>query len=486
MFNRNIIFNIGQSTLGDIFARVPILFAQLAIAKFFGPFLFGLFSYVQLITGYGMLFEFGLLSAYSRNEPVALGVGKLAYAENMRSVTFTGLLLISSAVFFIFLIASILPYLNSSLSRIDVLLMGALIFIQQIYGYFQSQYQNHKLFLHLSYGKCLYGISYFVLVFIFLRYKNISLVLLSWVLSYALSVILYAVMRPSLRPRFLLRKDLLKSQIKAGLPIYFGMMGKFFLSSIHRVFIGCFLGAVSLGYYSCSTVYITIILILYTLVSNVIYPHLLNKVEISSKKDLVDIFSVLMCDISKLLDPLICIVPMLFYLIIRLYMPKYMPGLWPGLLLIFSAYLLGKSNMLCVILPAISKSKEMFMCTVISLALMLISLLFVWYFFHPGILMYSIIVTINWIIFDCILFFVLYYEYDGAIKSLWEVIFAPVSAVFAFISLAVFTMNKLSNLQAIIVFLIFSLLLLIFTLYNFFQVYLKVPKNRISLLNLSN
>lgn len=474
MLNRDVIRHIGQISIGEILARMPILVAQILIAKSFGPLLFGIFSFIQLILNYSSLLEFGLLSGYSRNEPIALGSDNLHLAKKIRSCAFTGLFLISSLVFLCFVVISLLPVLHFHLSRIGVLLLGTLIIFQQMYGYFQSQYQNHKLFLDLSYGKCFYGISYLFFVYIFIKYKNINFIIIALSLSYVVVIFYFRVRKPKLAPKFLFRFDEFKSLFKVGLPIYLGLLGKFLLSSVDRIFIGVFLGAASLGYYSCSTVYVTVILTIYTIVPKVIYPHLLHQVDKRSKKELIDIFNASSCQMKKILDPIVCIICMMFYLVIRLFMPKYIHGLYPGLWLIFSAYMLGKSNMLCTILPVIDKSKEMLICTVISLLLMILSLLFAHFSSNAGILVYSIIVTINWFLFNCFLSLVVYLEYGIFFESLWNFFVKPTFIIFCFSCLLIFSMIRMPAIDSVFVFLISSFILLLLSVR---YLYLSLSKN---------
>lgn len=386
---------------GELLSRLPVLVAQLIIARVLGPSIFGIWVFIQLLVNYNNLSSFGLNSAMSREEPIALGQKKSAEASLIRSTVFSYTMSFSLLLALLVILLAIFFPSNFFDQHKSILILVALILLaQQLFIFFQTTFQNNLLFFQLSCGKVIYGVFYLLLIVATVTNFGVCGLLFSWLLSFCFAVVYYIFSKKIPFPTINLNKQLLLKLLKIGFPLYCAALLKLGVSSVDRILIGLFLGSKLLGYYSVSMVLIMCITVLSGLVSRVASPHFLTKIGEGSTND--EIFLTFVKIISRtnwLVSAVVILMILFFYPFVAFILPKFLPGLLAGAILIFVGYFAGVVQFFYVLLTALKLYKSMLFSAVISILLYFFSFLVLYYSGVRSIAIYAVLDLAVWALY---------------------------------------------------------------------------------------
>lgn len=438
MLDSKLLKNVGYNSIGELLARVPVMLAQILIAKQLGPTVFGIWTAFQLFLNYNSVSSFGFIAALAREEPLALGAKKYVMATTIRSTSFY--MAMTIAVLLSILVCALPHMINSNkldLYRSYSFLLALLIIVQQAFTYAQASVMNHLDFLRLSVGKLIYGVVYLLstvsLIYVFGLYGALS----AWVFSLLCALLYYFSRVEGVKPKLPFgkvkrHKIYIKKLFKVGFPIYLSSILKLMVSSIDKILVAFLLGATAFGFYSVANFIVLALSILTGLVAKVISPHFLKKIgEGNELNSLLESFERLLKFANELMSFFCLFACIFFWFLIKFYLREYGSALYCGQILIFSAYFIGVVTFFYTILIALLKTREMIISS-LSIILSQIALIMLLYyvFKQHDITYYAGCSLLLWIIYSLLLYVFLASARQSAtdlLLSYFRVMIKPIS-----------------------------------------------------------
>jgi O-antigen/teichoic acid export membrane protein len=320
-----------------IIAHFVTFFGGIIVARMLGPSNFGLWKALQLILTYAIYSELGSLSAMNREVPYFQGKGEIERVNRIRNVVlgqnlFMALAVSSGLLLLYYCLPGVLP-----LSIELILFVCALVFLQQVYAYFEILFRSAHDFSMVSRLRLSRTVMDMGMAIVLIYFLNLNGRLLALTLTFIL-ILIYILKRCkySLRPEVDLRETL--KLLRIGFPILMvGFSGTLYFT-IDSLLILKFLGKTQLGYYSIALVFASLMLVLPGVISEVLYPRYAerfgNSDSISSLKLYVMVPNLLMAyGFSLILGIAILLLPMA----IMVLLPKYLPTIIPAKIILFGA-----------------------------------------------------------------------------------------------------------------------------------------------------
>jgi len=347
---RKILRDITYYSSSVFIAHFVVFFGGIVVARMLGPSNFGLWKALQLILTYSIYSELGSLSAMNREVPYFQGKGEIERVGRIRNVVLGQNLVMALAVpsgllLLYHFFPGVLP-----LTLELILFVCVLVFLQQLYTYFEILFRSSHNFgmvsnLRLSRTVMDMGMAIVLIYFLSLSGRLLALTLtFTFILIYILKKCEYA-----LRPEIDIKETL--KLLKVGLPILMvGFSGTLYFT-IDSLLILKFLDKTQLGYYSVALVFVALMLVLSGVISEVLYPRYAERFgssdSISSLKLYVMIPNFLMAyGFSLILGVAILLLPMA----IMVFLPRYLATIIPAKIILFGAVFqalsMGPSNFL--------------------------------------------------------------------------------------------------------------------------------------------
>jgi len=403
----NVKISVMQNAIGEVGSRLPLVVAEFLIAKTLQPSLYGIWAIVRLIANYSYFTHGGLINAFGREETYLLGKHQKKRAFLVRNTVFTADLLIITTLciaFYFFINFGFIPYFKSnSIFTFSVIL---LLIAQQLYIYWQASFQNRFLFLHLSIVKLIYGFSFLIFVFLFMK-GIVSLVFL-WALSTICALVYFVMSKRALVPRFSISFIELKKLFIIGFPMLIFSLVKLGMTSFDRVAVALFLSHAQLGFYNIAAVLVSIVVLLGGLVSRAFSPHLIfTTAQEVEPLNLQLYFVNIVCKVMKLLSLVAAYFSVFLPWIIWIFLPKYIPGIRVGCILLFVGCLMSQIQFLSLYFLAVKKLKTLVAVSVFSLTFFVL-LLILEHFIFNNILAFAVASFITWLLYSTILCFFMF------------------------------------------------------------------------------
>lgn len=347
---RKILHDITRYGSSVFIAYFVTFFGGIVVARMLGPSDFGLWKALQLILAYSIYSELGTLTAMNREVPYFQGKGEIERVSRIRNV------ILGQNLFMALVVPSGLLLLNYSLPGVLplsielVFFVCALVFLQQVYAYFEILFRSSHNFkmvgnLRLSRTVMDMGMAIVLIYFFSLNGRLLALTLtFIFILIYILKKCEYTI-----RPKIDIKETF--NLIKIGFPILMvGFSGTLYLT-IDSLLILKFLDKTQLGYYSIALVFASLMLVLPGVISEVLYPRYAERFgssdSISSLKLYVMVPNLLMAyGFSLILGVAILLLP----IAIMVLLPQYSPTIIPAKIILFGTVLhslsMGPSNFL--------------------------------------------------------------------------------------------------------------------------------------------
>jgi len=309
----------------------------------------------------------GANEAMIREVPFAHGKGENKRASNIEKVV-TGFNILSS--FFTAIIVIIIFILTQKIWDTGTywlwsILLGVFV-AKQLFWFIHVRLQAQKRFALMS--KILFGFAFLstALGILFAYYFNIAGFLLALAVSY-LVMIVYAGEGRSPLPKPIWNAPLLWELIKTGFPIMVSEALLILLFNTDKLVIWFLLSKEDLGIYAIQSYLTSIIMLVPSTVSLVLYPSLMETfgtTQTPSKLEKYITQPTLV--MSYLACPLLGIMFLVLHLPIKWLLPKFMLAIVPGQILIISFFFMVIARMPGTLLISLNKQNLLLLLTGIS------------------------------------------------------------------------------------------------------------------------
>lgn len=267
----------GIYTVGTQLTQLITLFAAVFSRRFLGPTQTGIWSALQILVDYSKYATMGVLDAAAREIPMCVGRKNSVAADELKNLTFTFIIISSSAIAVAILLAAFL--LRGHL-RPEIFygscFVAAVIFLQRINNLLIALLRCYKKFeveaVFMIASAIVNAILVAVLTYKFKIYGFIWALILSFIFN-----IVFLLFRYDYKFRWVLDSDRLKPLIQYGLPLMALGIGMTVIRSIDKIMIARFLGFEDLGFYSIALMACSYISNFSISVAIVLVPHFQEK-----------------------------------------------------------------------------------------------------------------------------------------------------------------------------------------------------------------
>ena len=327
---KNILRDVAVYSISKYISQFLGFFIAVLIRNFLGPSYMGMWSLMRVVFSFAAYSEFGVMQAADFKIPLYNGRGDKDKAEEVQDVVFSFLIVTSTLVSFLILVASLV--LKERMPKevfMGFLLFPVLFLSQRLYAYYVTLLRANKRFIILSKVGLLDSIINLILVILLVsRFKLYGLYAVSILLP--LIDICYMWYAARLKLRFKIVRDKISECIKYGFPIFLSSISMLMFYSVDSIMIAKMIGLVSLGYYSIAIMVKTYANEFAKSFEIVISPYLMEdygKTDDISKvgHSIVKYTEIISCMIACVLGFLYLVFPVFVYYV----MPKFQEGISP-------------------------------------------------------------------------------------------------------------------------------------------------------------
>ncbi len=338
----------------------------------FIPAQMGIWNLMGVIIGYGANAQLGLLDGMNKMIPLLRGQSKPQEIEVVKNSVFWLNSSLGALAAIALLISS---FFVPAAYRFYLCLVAVIVFIELIFFYQFSLLRANSLFGILSKGIVIFSIgsSLFVLSLAFLFHDRVLGALVGLALAHIVVIGYWFV---KLEYRFPLQIDfsVIRRSFVIGIPlITVGALNSVFIS-IDRWMIAANLGVVVLGYYALGIMVNSFLSIIPGSVASTLYPKMLERFAI--RKDFSDsenlLFGALRVSAVVMLIT-ISSVSFIVPLLIKFFLPKYLPSILIIKILILGSFFYSLSTIAGIYLISIDKQRYLMMVQIALIALLIIS-----------------------------------------------------------------------------------------------------------------
>jgi len=295
------------------------------VAKFLGPYFFGIWGFIQLILNYLSYTSLGIgyavnveLSTNNKNdkENIAIIVG-----NSMLLTFFICLLLICIVILVELSDLKLFPSYSFSQYALFAALIACLNHITQV---FANIYRAHGFLFRIAISELLLSILTFVCVFIFTGAALIEGLLFAMTSSGIVSIILYLIKRP-IQIKWCISSKIAKQLLSKGLSLLFYNMSFYFIMITGRTIVSIFYSVEEMGYFSLANSITSAMLLGLGSITWVLFPKFLwmlrPDVPVNETKLTISKVTIIFSFFAYVIVfGAIMLAPLLF-----LYLPKYRP-----------------------------------------------------------------------------------------------------------------------------------------------------------------
>lgn len=350
---RSFLKSVVHNGVGELGSRVPLIIAELFIAKTLGIALYGVWAIIQLLVNYNNFSHFGLLSGLAKLEPMNLSGGKVEYLDGIRSNAFWPVFVVDIILILLAYILGFFVFLPEEFEGLVVALIF-LIVMQQLFLYAQVRLQNIVDFKLLSFAKLTYSVIFMGLVLACPGSLTLQYLVYSWAGAFAV-VSAFIYLKAGLLPNLSVNLDYLNKLWSVGFPIFLMGIVKLFLISMDKLFLIAVYAPSDVGAYNISLQAMLIMTVVIGLLSRVFSPVYLN-LHSECKEQSRDFY--LGVKKSSFMGGVViaAFCSLGFIFVIDNFLPEYQGGIIPGVILIFSGIYQGGIQL--SITSAIANNKE--------------------------------------------------------------------------------------------------------------------------------
>lgn len=261
-------------TIATYAVQVLGIVTSIAIRYFLGPAQMGVWSLLDLTLNYGLYANLGVLTALYTEMPYYFGRNDLQKVEDIRNVSFAFTVLSALLAAALFIAWAVFAGGKFSLEfRFGVALMAFILISTSLYNFYMALMWAEKKFLLLSKGIVINALLYFFFIILLVSTLNLKGLLIAVFASTTLAFF-YLHRKRKAGLKIQLKKEVLLTLLKTGLPLMIvGFVYTTFMS-IDRMMIARYLGMVSLGHYSIALLVISFSNSIPKLISVVIFPNM--------------------------------------------------------------------------------------------------------------------------------------------------------------------------------------------------------------------
>lgn len=317
------------------------IIAIFAVAGLLEPADFGILNGVTLVLVYGAYMELGALSTMGRDLPYHFGKGDMGKAASIegaaRRTTIFGAILAALIV----ILFSFLP-IHSAKMALGLRAMAIVLILQNVYTYHRTVLRSHNHFKELGQQQVLLAAVSLVLAVLFVYYLRYEGRLIAAILTQAV-ILIYALYRNPwiVIPAFNLSE--IWSVIRVGLPILMSGFVLSLLATIDRLMVITFLGEKQLGYFGLAILLTSAVTLIPSMANQVLYPRITHQYGSTdnSIEQLRTFVLIPPAILSALLPILIGSLYLSLPLIIRIFLPAYIPGISAARIVIVGIFFFG-------------------------------------------------------------------------------------------------------------------------------------------------
>lgn len=340
-------------------SQVIGFFTAFLLRKFLGPFYMGIWSLLRLGIDYGSFLLLGVDQGMLFKIPFYSGQNDKDQEEIVKNSAFSFMFIVSLLTAFILIVLAVVlrhkypPQVTSGLCIVSLYMI-----LDRICGYYQLLLRAKQRFSVLS--KVLIFDSIINLVLIILLVKQFKLYgLYVTIMCVAIfnTIFMHSIAR--YKVNFALDLGKIKKMMKIGLPITGMAILQWGLSSVDRIMIAKMIGITFVGYYSITVMARTYINQLSGL-GTVLYPKVVE--AYAREGNIADIkkYTIIPVAINAYLVPLI--LGGVFFigpLLIKMFLPKFIPGILPMQILLFDMFFRSCSPFAVYFFVALKKQNRL-------------------------------------------------------------------------------------------------------------------------------
>ena len=353
-------------------AQAFTLISGFWVARILGPTEFGVWTAISLVLAYGAYMELGAISTMGRDLPHLLGKGEQEKVDSLeghaRYIAITGALLGSFLVFLFSFLPSHSPVMTAGLQAMSVILV-----LQQTHTYQRTVLRSYNKFKELSHQQLVLSFATSILSITFVVlcgfYGRIFAAFIAQI-----AIVIYCFQRNQWRRLHKFKFSIAWSLICKGTPIIISGFILSLLATIDRLFIIEFLGAEQLGLFSISILLVTVVSLIPAMAGQVLYPRIDFQYG-NSDKDVESLRSFITMPpqiFSALLPILIGTLYLSIPLIIKIFMPEYLPGVKTARIVVLGIFFFGILGLTDYFLVTTGRLKQYILFGCIALVLKII------------------------------------------------------------------------------------------------------------------
>lgn len=324
---------------------------------------------------FGLYTDWGILNAIIRQIPRDIGAGNLQHAERIKDVAFTYIITCSFLNIILFLLVSLL-FPQHTLIRAGIALLGLLVPLTLLYNLNVSLFWAHKEIKRLSLVIIINSLFTNALnIFFAMRLGSLGIVFSAMLTTFIMFFLSARIGRFRFRWAFDLQEC--KSLIRIGFPINLSAALVTVFYNVDKMVIGKFIGFEQLGLYTIAVTALTTTSKLPASFLIVWFPYLQE--EFGKFKDILHLKGKLLRSQTciVILLPLLLVFVFLFMsVIVHYFLPKFINGIPPMMVLVFGYYFMLIKDIPYNILYTINKQKYIVAVLVVLLLLYIPSIYF--------------------------------------------------------------------------------------------------------------
>jgi len=359
--------DVVYTLLSTVFSQIVSIFRTLILPIIWEPASLGVWNLMNVLIGYGANAHLGILHGFNKKIPqMRVQEQDLERNEYKDSVFWCNLILGIILGFLVF----IASFWTQPVYALPLRVVSFTIILQVVFVYYFSLLRADHCFELLSKGVALSSLlsSIFILIAAYV-FEDVWIVLIAQMLALCF-VVVYWWYKSNYCFTFVLRFSLVKDAFITGLPLMaLGLIDMVFLS-FDRWLIVYYFPIQTLGFYAMGVMGSNLLSLISASVANVLYPKMIERFALTNSVSSLHDFllnpvqvtaSLMLCLISGI----VIFVP----LVIRCYLPKYLPAVPLVEILVPGSYFLSFSALAGSFIISINRQKYLMLiqvCAIVS------------------------------------------------------------------------------------------------------------------------
>lgn len=295
------------------------------LAKFLGPYFFGIWGVITLYQQYISFSGLGLQYAINTE----LAITEQDQKDKITRLIGTSIVMTFWILCVLLVVSVVVQFAHIELFKskdsyqyaISIFLIGALQHFQQL---FFNIYRVYNLLFKVAVSEVLVALATLVVVFIFQKEDLLSALLISWIASLLISNILF-IIKPPFKISLKFSKQEAKILLNLGLPLLFYSISFYLIMISSRTIISVFYDVEVMGYYSFANNIANATLLGINAIAWIFYPIIINKLKEGTPQDEVKSVLEKVTNLYSTTVTFVVFIAIILSPIIYLYLDKYTP-----------------------------------------------------------------------------------------------------------------------------------------------------------------